>query len=163
MWYKASLFFILCSLIFSSCKFNPNVQGKGAPELQGVWEQDSVQYQNQLLEYTRHKFTFTCDSFYATLITKAKVNQYPDSCFNGGNWSEYAKGTYVFRNDTLYLVGTFTKADFKQKISGCYRIGQYLPVFIVKENTPDKLIFQDQHINILLGLKQKITCDPKPL
>ncbi|HCN83269.1 MAG TPA: fumarate hydratase [Sphingobacteriaceae bacterium] len=162
---KKLFFFTLCSLllILFACKFNPDVQGKGSVLLQGVWEQDSVQYHDQLLEYTRHKFTFSCDSFYATLITKAKVNQYPDSCFNGGNWSEYAKGTYVFRNDTLYLLGTFTKSNFKQKISGCYRIGQYLPVFLVKEHTPGKLIFQDQHINMTLNLKQKITCDPKPL
>lgn len=165
MRYKASFLFTLgcLALVLFSCQFNPNVQGKGSSELQGVWEQDSVQYQDKLLEYTRHKFVFTCDSFYATLRTKAKVNQFPDSCFNGGNWAEYAKGTYVFRNDTLYILGTFTKSNFKQKISGCYRIGQYLPVFIVKEKSADKLVLKDQHINITLNLKQKITCDPKPL
>jgi hypothetical protein len=154
---------LACGFLLFACRFNPNMQGEGEPLLQGVWEQDSVQYQDKLLEYTRHKFTFSCDSFYATFITKAKVNQYPDSCFNGGNWSEYAKGTYVMRNDTLYLLGTFTKANFKQKISGCYRIGQYLPVFLVKEHTTDKLFFQDQHINMTLNLKQKIVCNPKPL
>lgn len=162
---KHSLYFLLflsCFLLFA-CRFNPNMQGRGSTELQGVWEQDSVQYQDKLLEYTRHKFKFTCDSFYVTLNTKAKVNQFADSCFNDGNWSEYAKGTYVFRNDTLYILGTFTKENFKQKISGCHRIGQYLPVFVVKERSPERLVLKDQHINITLNLKQKITCDPKPL
>lgn len=157
-----SLFFALCILI-SACRFNPNVQGRGEAALQGVWEQDSVQYQDQLLEYTTHKFTFTCDSFYAVLNTKAKANRFADSCFNGGNWTEYAKGVYSLRNDTLYLIGTFTKANFRQKVSGCYRIGQYLPVFLLKVHSADKLLFQDEHERINLSLKQKITCVPKPL
>ena len=163
MKFTFSFLLLAFSFLLFGCSFNPNMQGEGEPLLQGVWEQDSVQYQDKLLEFTQHKFTFTCDSFYATLVTRSKVNQYPDSCFNGGTWSEYAKGTYVFRNDTLYILGTFTHANFKQKLSGCYRIGQYKPVFLLKEHKADKMILQDQHINLTLNLKQKITCDPKPL
>ena len=156
------LLIVFSSMLFS-CKCNPNIQNEGESFLQWVWVQDSIQYQDQLLDYTRHKFTFTCDSFYATLETKATVSPYPDSCFNGGNWTEYAKGKYGYRNDTLYLIGTFTKANFKQRISGCYRIGQYIPKLVLKEKSAGKLVFQDQHDVITLNLKQKIICDPKPL
>lgn len=159
----------LCSFIlvlFSlSCKFNPNLQGKGTNYMQGVWEEGKVEYQDQLLEYTRHKFTFTCDSFYAVLNTISKVNPYEDSCFNNGNWKEYAKGVYKVNNDTLFIYGTFTKANSKQKLSGCYRIGQYLPIFIVKKHTADSLYLQgmQQHLPVKLKLEQKITCVPKPI
>lgn len=109
------LLFIVCS-VFSACRFNPDIQGSGEKFLQGVWEEDSVRYQDQLLQYTRHKFVFTCDSFYATLVTKSRVNTSPDSCFNNGTWTEYAKGVYFVRRDTLYFTGTYTKANFKQKV-----------------------------------------------
>lgn len=160
----SSLLLVLCSLLFA-CRFNPNLQGKGENYLQGVWHEDSVVYQDELLQYTRHQFKFTCDSFYVTLKTSAKVNTYTDSCFNNGAWVEYAKGTYTVINDTLYIYGTFTKPDFKQKISGCYRIGQYLASFIIKRHTNKALYFQSlqQHLPVKLNLKQKISCVPKPL
>jgi hypothetical protein len=169
MKFKFSLLFALCSLLLAlcsllfACRFNPNVQGTGEKFLQGAWEEDSVRYQDQLLQYTRHNFVFTCDSFYATLITTAKVNEYPDSCFNNGTWTEYAKGVYGVKKDTLYLRGTYTKSNFKQKISGCYHIGEYLPVFIIKKQALGKLLLQDQHSFINLTLKKEITCKPKAL
>jgi hypothetical protein len=159
---KTVILVVICCALWA-CRFNPNIQGKGDPIVQGVWEEDSVQYQNQLVEYTKHKFTFTCDSFYVTFSTRSSVERNADSCFNGGVWKEYAKGVYALRNDTLYLDGTFTKANFKQKVSGCYRIGQYKPVFILKKHTGQNLVFQDEHVSLNLSLKQMITCVPKPL
>lgn len=158
------LFFIL-SFFMSGCRFNPDMQGKGTGYLQGVWEEKEVAYQNQLLQYTSHHFTFTCDSFYAVLKTSAKANQYADSCFNNGRWTEYTKGTYIIKNDTLILTGTFTKSNFKQKISGCYRIGQYLPAFVVKGKTPQSIQLENlqQHLPINLSLRKRIICEPKPL
>ena len=157
-------FFPIILLLFTACKFNPNLQGKGADFLQGVWVEDSVTYKNQLLQYTTHQYKFTCDSFYTTLTTFAKTNMYPDSCFNGGQWVEYAKGVYSVSNDSLSFVGTFTKPNFKQKISGCYRIGQYLETFVITERSADaiKLSSLKQHRPVQLSLKEKITCVPKP-
>jgi len=157
------LFLVLCSL--TACKFNPNYQGRGASFLQGVWEEEPVAYRDSLLQYTSHKVKFTCDSFYVTLETSARANYYEDSCFNKGKWKEYAKGVYVVRNDTLYMVGTFTKANYKQKLSGCYRIGQYLPVFLIKSTSPEQIELQglQQHISVTLKLKEKINCVPQPL
>jgi hypothetical protein len=155
---------ILC-LLFAACKFNPNYQGRGEVFLQGVWEEIPVSYQSDLLQYTRHSFRFTCDSVYITLETKARANYYADSCFNNGSWKEYAKGNYVVKNDTLYIISTFTKSNFKQKLSGCYRIGQYLPKFVIKKQEQRRLELQglQQHIPVTLELKKKITCEPKPL
>lgn len=133
--------------------------------MQGIWQEDHVAYQDELLQYTKHRFTFTCDSFYVMMNTTAKVNKYTDSCFNNGNWTEYAKGTYMTKDDTLILKGTFTKANFKQKISGCYTIGEYKPIFIIRKHTADSLVLENfqQHTGITLRLNQKITCVPKPI
>jgi hypothetical protein len=141
------------------------MQGKGEDYLQGIWQETSMPYQKQLLQYTNHHFTFTCDSFYVTLQTTARVNTYPDSCFNNGKWLEYAKGTYTSKGDTLILKGTFTKSNFKQKISGCYRIGVYNPVFLVTGKTNKTLMLQSlqNHAPVILKLKQKTSCVPKPL
>ena len=162
---KFFLVILVCCCCFSACKFNPNFQGSGAGYLQGIWEEVPVAYQDSLLQYTRHHFRFTCDSVYIMLETKAKVNYYPDSCFNDGSWREYAKGNYVMKDDTLFILSTFTHSDYKQKLSGCYRIGQYLPTFVVKKVEQEKIELQGlkQHIPLTLKLKQRIDCVPKPL
>lgn len=150
---------------FFSCSRLPNVQGKGEKFLQGIWNQDSIAHANQLLNYTQHHFKITCDSFYVDLTTYSKVNYYEDSCFNKGVWKEYAKGTYKVKGDTLLLEGTFTKANYKQKISGCYRTGRYLSNFKIQSSTPGKLILEslnDQR-EYTLVLKEHITCIPKEL
>lgn len=155
----------LALLILSSCRFNPNVQGRGSAELQGSWNEEPPAFVDTLLQYSQHSFKFTCDSFYATISTRSKVNYYDDHCFNKGTWKEYAKGVYVVSNDTLYINGTFTQSNFRQKLSGCYRIGQYVPVFLVKKLSAERVELFDlsQNIPVILKLKEKLTCDPKPL
>lgn len=163
--YKICILFLFSGFLLAACKFNPNYQGRGSEFLQGVWEEVPVSYQDSLIQYTRHSFRFTCDSVYVTLETTAKANYYPDSCFNNGGWSEYAKGNYVIKNDTLYILSTFTNSNFKQKLSGCYRIGQYLPSFVIKKKAEERLELEgiQQHIPVTLQLKEKTTCVPKPL
>lgn len=157
-------YIIYCFLlmILFSCKFNANIQGKGLDELQGLWTEDRAAYQDQLLAYTLHHFKFSCDSFYLTFDHYARVNRYADHCFNDGHWQEFVKGTYQQKKDTLLLVGTFTKSNFKQKISGCYRIGQYNHGFLIQKQSPDSLLLQDvgQHLPMLLHLKTKLHCTP---
>ena len=152
-------------LAFIACTRLPNVQGKGEGYLQGVWNQDSVANSAQLLNYTQHHFKITCDSFYVALTTFSKVNYYADSCFNNGIWKEYAKGTYVVRGDTLLLTGAFTKANFKQKVSGCYRSGQYIASFKIKDSTSNHLRLENtnEQREIDLVLKEKTNCIPKEL
>jgi hypothetical protein len=154
---------ILCSS--TACTRLPDIQGKGTEFLQGVWNQDSVANSDKLLNYTQHKFKFTCDSFYVDLTTYSRVNYYEDSCYNKGVWREYAKGTYIVRTDTLFLVGTYTKANYKQKISGCYQIGQYIKSFKIDHNEQTKLMLEGtgNQREISLKLEQKITCVPQPL
>lgn len=158
-------FLILYTFTLYSCKFNPNMQGKGRKDLQGIWEEGMVAYQDERLQYSKHQFQFRCDSVYVTVKTYAKVNTYPDSCFNNGSWTEYAKGVYETKQDTLLITATFTKPNFKQKISGCYRIGQYLPAFVIKKSGGDSLNLEglQDHLPLNLALKKRTVCVQKPL
>ncbi len=152
-------------LLFAACARLPNVQGNGEALLQGVWNQDSVANSAQLLNYTQHKFKFSCDSFYVDLTTHSKVNYYEEACFNKGVWKEYAKGTYLVKGDTLLLKGTFTKANYKQKVSGCYRNGQYFSNFKIKSANTTALVLEgliDQKEYTMI-LKEKVNCAPKEL
>ncbi|MHA4893621.1 fumarate hydratase [Pedobacter sp. PWIIR3] len=117
------------------------------------------------MSYTQHKFKISCDSFYVDLTTHSKVNYYSDSCFNNGIWKEYAKGTYEFKHDTIFLTGTFTKENYRQKISGCYQIGQYIKSFKVLKTYKNRLVLEstDNQRIIDLALKEHITCVPKAL
>ncbi|RZM25128.1 MAG: fumarate hydratase [Pedobacter sp.] len=161
--YCVYLFFFF--LMIAACKPLPNVQGKGEVFMQGIWNEDTVASSDQLLNYTQHKFKFTCDSFYVDLVTHSKVNYYADSCFNKGVWKEYAKGIYEVRNDSLFLEGTYTKSNYKQKVSGCYQIGRYLKTFYIRSKSADRLMLEstnDQR-ECALVLKEKIICTPKSL
>lgn len=159
----AFLFFI--SFLLSACRFNPNIQKPGSPAFQGVWEEADLPYKDSLLLNLKHTFKFTCDSFYVNIESFSKVNYYADSCFKGGNWKEYAKGNYVIREDTLYLVGAFTHANYKQKLSGCYRTGMYNPKFLIRKTGDEmiELVNLHQHVPMSLILKEKIVCNPQPL
>ncbi|KQB99335.1 hypothetical protein [Pedobacter sp. Hv1] len=168
MFYKriyTLLFAFSFLLLYSACTRLPNVQGKGEALLQGIWNQDSIANSDQLLNYTQHRFKITCDSFYVDLTTYSKVNYYEDSCFNKGVWKEHAKGTYVVKGDTLILTGTFTKANYKQKVSGCYRNGRYLSSFKINSSSTNNLVLEslNDHKECALVLKEKITCVPKEL
>ncbi|WP_262247929.1 fumarate hydratase [Parapedobacter soli] len=150
-------------LLASSCRFNPDIQHQGADYLQGVWIQDSIPMQHALLQYTRHELKFTCDSIYATMWVTSKVRNIADSCYNDGQWIEYAKGVYVVRGDSLIVDGLYTKPDWRQKISGCYRSGQYLPRFKIVRYTADSLMLENRYDPrpLLLRKTADITCVPK--
>ena len=153
------------SILQLACSPRPNIQGKGEDFMQGVWNEDSVAFSNKLSNYTQHHFKISCDSIYIDLVTKSKLNLYEDSCFNNGVWKEYAKGVYAVKGDTLFVGATFTHENYKQKISGCYRIGRYDKNFLIKKKTNDSLVLEslsDQR-EIILSLKQKITCVQKEL
>jgi len=155
----------ICSFFFAGCRFNPNIQGEGEPFLQGVWLQDSVPNQDKLLTYSLYKLKFTCDSVYITLKTFSKVKKVVDSCYGDGQWEEYARGVYLVRNDSLLIESTFTHANWRQKLSGCHRIGQFLPHFKLVKHTGDSLYLQSQYYHTTVNLKkvERITCEPKAL
>ena len=155
--------FVVLSFLFLSCKRNLNLQGRGDASIQGIWVEDSVKYQNQLLQYTRHQFKITCDSFYVTMNTYAKTNTFADSCFNNGHFTEYAKGLYATKKDSIFFSGTFTKSNFKQKISGCYRIGEYLTSYTIRLKGKDTLLLENKMLQlpIILVKKESFVCVPK--
>ena len=162
---KNLFFFLLIIFATTACRRLPNVQGKGEAFLQGVWSQDSIANAETLMNYTQHKFKITCDSFYVDLTTHSKVNYYEDPCFNQGVWKEYAKGVYTVRGDSLFMEGDFTKANYKQKVSGCYRTGRYVKSFLVKSISPDAIHLESvsDQSDINLVLKERIICEQKPL
>lgn len=145
------------------CQRHSDMQTEGVFELQGVWVQDSVENQDKLLSYTLNTFTFRCDSVYTTMDVHAKVQKIPDSCYNNGNWQEYAKGVYVQRGDSIIVEGIYTKENGKQKISGCYKQGQYLPRYKILFMSADSVVLQNKFESspIVLRKTQDIVCVPK--
>lgn len=162
---KLAFCFLLSAFCFG-CWFNPNVQGKGEIYLQGQWRQDSIPNQKRLLEYSLYQLRFSCDSFYIQVNSFRKVNNGADTCSLGNHWSEYIKGVYVQRNDTLRLKGLFCNPDYSLKQdAGCLRIGVYEEAFKVKKQTDSLIQFASisNIIPINAHLIKHTTCNPKPL
>lgn len=158
--------FLLLAFTLTACSFNPNLQGKGESYLQGEWKQDTVPLQKQLVTYSLYSFKFSCDSVYTTIRTFSKVNSGYDTCMNAGQWTEYVRGTYQQKNDTLRIKGNFCNADFSLKdAGGCFRSGVYTDVFKVsaKSDSLIQLSSVSSVIPIDLHLTHKISCIPKPL
>lgn len=160
---KFCLIFIVTAVSLMGCTLNSEYQHEGADYLQGVWVQERMPLQDELLQYTLHEFKFTCDSIYSTMTTHSSAKNIADSCFNDGEWTEYAKGVYVVRGDSLLVDGLYTRENWKQKISGCYRIGQYLPRFKIIHHSSDSLVLQNRYDQrpVILRKTQDITCVPK--
>lgn len=149
--------------LFASCVRDSGMQTEGAGFLQGVWIQDSIPGQEEMLQYTLHEIKFVCDSMYTTLRVHAKVKNIPDSCYKDGKWTEYAKGVYVVRGDSIIVSGIYTKENGKQKVSGCYRQGQYLPRFKIAHQTPDSIVLENRYDQrpIMLRKTEEVNCIPK--
>ena len=154
---------VVALFFLSSCKFNSNYQHVGELSLQGTWIQESVPFQDELMTYSLHEFRFSCDSVYVTIQNFAKEPIIVDSCYNNGKWTEYASGLYVIRNDSLLIEATYMKENGKQKLSGCYHIGQYLPRLQINHQTGDSLYLdvRNNHIPINLRKIETTTCVPK--
>lgn len=154
---------ISCIAISTSCTRLPDIQGTGSPLVQGVWEQ--VDLDSALESYTKHKFKFSCDSFYLEIQTKSKLHYFADTCSNNGLRVEYAKGIYVLKEDSLFLNGVYTKENYKQKISGCYNIGSYRHNFVLTDNEGGIIKFRDLSNNITGSLTRtaQFECVPQPL
>jgi hypothetical protein len=158
--------FLLLALTLTACSFNPNLQGRGEDYIQGEWQQDSILMQKQLLNYSLYNFKFSCDSFYVSVHSYSKINSGADSCMNAGHWTEYIRGTYRQKKDTLRLKGNFCNADFSlKKQGGCFRSGVYEEYFTVNKKTDSLVQFLSTSsvIPVNLRLIKKITCNPKPL
>jgi hypothetical protein len=109
----------------------------GEAALQGEWQQDTAALQKKLVNYSLYHFKFSCDSFFVSVRSFSKANGgYPDSCVKNGQWSEYAKGVYEQKHDTLRLKGLFSNADLTYKVEGgCFRSGKYEETFKLNKKT----------------------------
>ena len=151
---------------FCSCSMNPDTQKPGVKELQGEWQQDSVPMQKQLLTYSLYHFRFSCDSFFVSIKTFSKVNYGADSCMKSGQWTEYTRGNYGQRHDTLFLKGQFCNPDYTIKDNtGCFRSGNYEEVFKINKLTDSALQLSSTTgvIPVSARLIKHTTCQVKPL
>src|ERR1700712_4996943 len=113
---KAFSFYLLpFAFLVASCHRNPNMQTPGESYLQGEWQQDSIPGQNKLVSYSLYHLRFSCDSFFVSIKSFSKVNTGADTCMKSGTWTEYARGTYDARKDTLHFKGQFCNADMTLK------------------------------------------------
>lgn len=150
-------------ILSSSCERHSDMQGYGEEYLQGVWIQDSTINQDQALGYTLHEFRFTCDSVYVIMHVNNQIQRTPDSCHGNGQWTEYAKAVYSIRGDSMIVEGVYTKPNGKQKVSGCYRHGQYTPRYLLSLKNKDSLVLENKFEGrpIVLRKTADIDCVPK--
>ncbi len=152
-------------MLLGACKSNGKLQPKGDDRLQGIWQEQKSTVKDSLLSSEYMILELKCDSFYLTLNVFSKDNVMNDTCFGNGNWKEYAKGTYLIKDDTIALMGSYTKSNFKQKISGCYR-SNYLDNYYVMRSLEDqKMVLSDVrgHGNFSLLRTKKSVCIQKEI
>jgi hypothetical protein len=85
---------------------------------------------------------------------------------NSGRWTEYTRGTYEQKHDTLHLKGQFCNADWSLKDDkGCFRSGDYEEFFKVNKKTDSVAQFASTTnvIPINAHLIKRTSCHPKPL
>jgi hypothetical protein len=142
------------------------MQTPGEGYLQGEWQQDSVPKQKLLVNYSLYHLKFDCDSFFVAIKSFTKINSGPDTCMKSGQWTEYCKGAYEQKHDTLHLKGQFCNADFTIKDDkGCFRSGDYEEFFKVSKKN-DSLVQFASTTNVIpinAHLIKKTSCYPKPL
>ena len=163
-----SAFALITLLAFglNACTRNPGLQGKGEAILQGEWQQDSVPKEKLLTEYSLYNIKFSCDSFFIQIRNFSKVNNGPDTCTRSGRWTEYVKGNYEQRNDTLHVKGQYCNRDYTIKDpGGCFQSGIYEEYFKLKKHNDSLLEFDGASSlqPIIARLVKRSTCNPKPL
>ncbi|QQL49736.1 fumarate hydratase [Mucilaginibacter ginkgonis] len=157
---------VLTLLLTQACSFNPPLQQKGEAVVQGIWQQDTSAVNKVLVNFQTYNFKFSCDSFYVEQHNFSKVNYGADTCMRSGKWTEYAKGTYELRHDTLTLKGQFCNPNFSlKKEGGCFRFGNYEESFKIKKEADS--VYQYLNLSATNAFKihrtKNITCIPKPL
>jgi hypothetical protein len=163
---KILFVFLLLAFGLSSCWMNPDTQKPGVKELQGEWQQLSNPVQQQLITYSLYHFRFSCDSFFVSIKTFSKVNYGADSCMKNGQWTEYTRGVYAQRNDTLFLKGQFCNPDYTIKETpGCFRMGVYEEVFKTHKVKDSLLQLSSTSAIVPLNVQlvKRAACHIKPL
>ncbi|MGZ3873867.1 MAG: hypothetical protein ACXVJD_13175 [Mucilaginibacter sp.] len=158
--------FTLITTFGFSCRFNPDMQTPGQNYLQGEWQQDSVAGQKQLVSFSLYRLKFSCDSFFVAIHSYSKVNTGADTCMRSGRWTEYCRGTYEQKHDTLHMKGQFCNADMTLKDDkGCFRSGDYEEFFKISKKTDSLVQFASTSsvIPINAHLVKRTSCTPKPL
>lgn len=154
---------VFCFLM--GCRSNGKLQPVGDNRLQGTWQEQNSEVKDSLIDGEYANLRLSCDSFYLILDVFSKENVRGDTCYGNGKWKEYAKGTYIIKDDTLALMGAYTKANFKQKISGCHRINYLNNYYVIRSIDDKQMILSDVrgHGNFILNRTATTTCTPKEI
>ncbi|MFD1628962.1 hypothetical protein [Pseudopedobacter beijingensis] len=152
---------VFLAFLCCSCKFNPRVDNTGDSTLQGIWDEDKKPFEEKLASVEKYKLKFICDSFYLDIKSHTRVNLDAGECYSRQEWSEYVKGTYVRKDDFLYLTGSFVNEHYRYKPQGsCYRFGKYEEKFLISQQGTDSLELRNTLTGIthLVILKQRVDC-----
>jgi hypothetical protein len=85
---------------------------------------------------------------------------------DAGHWTEYCRGVYEQKHDTLHLKGQFCNADMTIKDEkSCFRSGDYEEFFKVSKTSDSLYQFASTSnvIPITARLVKKSSCHPKPI
>lgn len=154
--------FLLCvfAVVLTACWFNTSTQKPGAKYLQGKWAEVSDFKNFDLIEYKKRDFKFTCDSFYLTLNNSSEANFEQDSCYKNGKWTEYVKGVYTLKGDTILLKGAYVSKTFKFKKSACYTTGSFEETFLYQSSSDSVLKIKSfTNGNMVFKLQQRLVCN----
>ena len=158
--------FTILVVLSLGCHVNPNMQTPGEGYLQGEWQQDSIPGQNKLVSYSLYHLRFSCDSFFVQIKSFSKVNTGSDTCMKSGRWTEYARGTYDQKKDTVHMKGQFCNADMTLKDDkGCFRSGDYEEFYKINKQTDSVVQFAPTSSTITINahLIKRSNCQLKPL
>jgi len=150
------------AIALTACWFNSDIQSPGAKYLQGEWQQDSIDYSTDLVEFKNNQFKFTCDSFYLVLNNFSKADFSQDTCYHNGKWKEYVKGVYTLSGDTISLKGAFVSASFRFKKSPCYTTGGFEETLLYQSYKDSVLVLKStKNGKLVFKLKKRLACEIK--
>ncbi len=164
---RAGILPALVFIFFCGCKPLPDVQGTGHSFLQGSWTEDTSLLKTDSLRknQTLYSFRFTCDSVYLIMKSKALIHYEDDHCYLNDTYEEYGKGVYQVIRDSLIIAGVYTHSNFKMKVAGCFRNGNFNSVYTIQSDTLTDLIKlrnTEAHGPIFLRKTKHCTCVPQP-
>ena len=121
------------STTISACKKQEtdgcSTEAVSTSRMQGNWKHNYPKLEPDFSHPDQYnQMRFVGDSFYLTVTHRSDII-YMNGCNDG---IEHAKGRYHLAPGKLYFNGIYTEANYAEKTSGCYNIGEYADSFSIK-------------------------------
>lgn len=150
---KLKLLLVFCVLLLSCKKHQDNCIPVTSNFFQGNWNYDKAITN---LGGTNYTFTFQNDSFKMNIFTVTDLVLVPCNYIN--SWSEYTKGTWLYKNDSLIFNGFYCDEDYNiLDSSTCPQVidtGAFYKEFNNVYYCNDTLVFQNTFTYDLIKLKR---------